>query len=247
MKSLRINELKSTNQQINNKNNPMVNPVIEESWKRALADQFASPYFEELKRFLVAEKQQFPVYPPGSLIFNAFNLTPFDKVKVVILGQDPYHEPGQAHGLCFSVQPGTKFPPSLVNIFQELHTDIGMPIPMTGNLDGWARQGVLLLNATLTVRAHQAGSHQHHGWETFTDAAIQRLSEQKNGIVFLLWGSYAQAKEALIDHSKHFILKAPHPSPLSAYRGFFGCKHFSKANEILQKNGITPIDWRLTY
>lgn len=224
----------------------MVNPVIEESWKRALADQFASPYFEELKRFLVAEKQQFPVYPPGSLIFNAFNLTPFDKVKVVILGQDPYHEPGQAHGLCFSVQPGTKFPPSLVNIFQELHTDIGMPIPMTGNLDGWARQGVLLLNATLTVRAHQAGSHQHHGWETFTDAAIQRLSEQKNGIVFLLWGSYAQAKEALIDHSKHFILKAPHPSPLSAYRGFFGCKHFSKTNQLLSQSGQTPIRWEMT-
>ena len=237
---------KSTNKQINNKNNPMVNPVIEESWKRALADQFASPYFEELKRFLVAEKQQFPVYPPGSLIFNAFNLTPFDKVKVVILGQDPYHEPGQAHGLCFSVQPGTKFPPSLVNIFQELHSDIGMPIPMTGNLDGWARQGVLLLNATLTVRAHQAGSHQHHGWETFTDAAIQRLSEQKNGIVFLLWGSYAQAKEALIDHNKHFILKAPHPSPLSAYRGFFGCKHFSKTNQLLSQSGQTPIRWEMT-
>lgn len=223
-----------------------VNPVIEESWKRALADQFASPYFEELKRFLVAEKQQFPVYPPGSLIFNAFNLTPFDKVKVVILGQDPYHEPGQAHGLCFSVQPGTKFPPSLLNIFQELHSDIGMPIPMTGNLDGWARQGVLLLNATLTVRAHQAGSHQHHGWETFTDAAIQRLSEQKNGIVFLLWGSYAQAKEALIDHNKHFILKAPHPSPLSAYRGFFGCKHFSKTNQLLSQSGQTPIRWEMT-
>ena len=223
-----------------------VNPVIEESWKRALADQFASPYFEELKRFLVAGKQQFPVYPPGSLIFNAFNLTPFDKVKVVILGQDPYHEPGQAHGLCFSVQPGTKFPPSLLNIFQELHSDIGMPIPMTGNLDGWARQGVLLLNATLTVRAHQAGSHQHHGWETFTDAAIQRLSEQKNGIVFLLWGSYAQAKEALIDHNKHFILKAPHPSPLSAYRGFFGCKHFSKTNQLLSQSGQTPIRWEMT-
>ena len=224
----------------------MVNPVIEESWKRALADQFASPYFEELKRFLVAEKQQFPVYPPGSLIFNAFNLTPFDKVKVVILGQDPYHEPGQAHGLCFSVQPGTTFPPSLLNIFQELHSDIGMPIPMTGNLDGWARQGVLLPNATLTVRAHQAGSHQHHGWETFTDAAIQRLSEQKNGIVFLLWGSYAQAKEALIDHNKHFILKAPHPSPLSAYRGFFGCKHFSKTNQLLSQSGQTPIRWEMT-
>ena len=158
----------------------MVNPVIEESWKRELADQFAAPYFEDLKQFLLAEKQQFPVYPPGPLIFNAFNLTPFDKVKVVILGQDPYHEPGQAHGLCFSVLPGTKFPPSLMNIFQELQSDLGVPVPPTGNLEGWARQGVLLLNATLTVRAHQAGSHQRHGWETFTDAAISRLSEKRS-------------------------------------------------------------------
>ncbi|MCR5115299.1 MAG: uracil-DNA glycosylase [Bacteroidales bacterium] len=223
-----------------------MNPVIEESWKRELADQFAAPYFAELKSFLVAEKQQYAVYPPGPLIFNAFNLTPFDKVKVVIIGQDPYHEPGQAHGLCFSVQPGTKFPPSLVNIFQELHTDIGMPIPQTGNLEGWARQGVLLLNATLTVRAHLAGSHQRHGWELFTDAAIQRLSEKRNGLVFLLWGSYAQAKVQLIDTSRHYVLMAPHPSPLSAYRGFFGCKHFSKTNEILLKNGIEPIHWEMT-
>ncbi len=223
-----------------------INPVIEESWKRELADQFAAPYFAELKSFLVAEKQQYAVYPPGPLIFNAFNLTPFDKVKVVIIGQDPYHEPGQAHGLCFSVQPGTKFPPSLVNIFQELHTDIGMPIPQTGNLEGWARQGVLLLNATLTVRAHLAGSHQRHGWELFTDAAIQRLSEKRNGLVFLLWGSYAQAKVQLIDTSRHYVLMAPHPSPLSAYRGFFGCKHFSKTNEILLKNGIEPIHWEMT-
>lgn len=222
-----------------------VNPVIEESWKRELADQFASPYFEELKNFLVAEKQQYPVYPPGSLIFNAFNLTPFDKVKVVIIGQDPYHEPGQAHGLCFSVQPGTKFPPSLMNIFQELQNDLGLPMPQNGNLEKWAQQGVLLLNATLTVRAHQAGSHQRRGWEIFTDAAISRLSMQRSGIVFLLWGSYAQAKIQLIDTSKHFILTAPHPSPLSAYRGFFGCKHFSKTNEILIQNGQTPIDWRL--
>ena len=224
----------------------MVNPVIEESWKRALADQFASPYFEELKRFLIAEKQQYPVYPPGPLIFNAFNLTPFDKVKVVILGQDPYHEPGQAHGLCFSVQPGTKFPPSLVNIFQELQSDLGIPVPPTGNLEGWARQGVLLLNATLTVRAHQAGSHQRHGWETFTDTAIARLSQQRSGIVFLLWGSYAQAKAQLIDTSKHFILTAPHPSPLSAYRGFFGCKHFSQTNQLLIQSGQTPIRWEET-
>lgn len=220
-----------------------VTPIIEESWKRELADQFASPYFEELKNFLIAEKQQFPVYPPGGLIFNAFNLTPFDKVKVVIIGQDPYHEPGQAHGLCFSVQPGTKFPPSLMNIFQELQSDLGIPMPQNGNLEKWAQQGVLLLNATLTVRAHQAGSHQRRGWETFTDAAIARLSMQRSGIVFLLWGSYAQAKIQLIDTSKHFILKAPHPSPLSAYRGFFGCKHFSKTNEILIKNGQIPIDW----
>ena len=224
----------------------MVNPVIEESWKRELADQFAAPYFEELKRFLIAEKQQFPVYPPGPLIFNAFNLTPFDKVKVVILGQDPYHEPGQAHGLCFSVLPGTKFPPSLMNIFQELQSDLGVPVPPTGNLEGWARQGVLLLNATLTVRAHQAGSHQRHGWETFTDAAISRLSEKRSGIVFLLWGSYAQAKAQLIDATKHHILTAPHPSPLSAYRGFFGCRHFSQTNQILVQNGQEPIHWERT-
>ena len=224
----------------------MVNPVIEESWKRELADQFAAPYFEELKRFLSAEKQQFPVYPPGPLIFNAFDLTPFNKVKVVILGQDPYHEPGQAHGLCFSVMPGTKFPPSLMNIFQELQSDLGVPVPPTGNLEGWARQGVLLLNATLTVRAHQAGSHQRHGWETFTDAAISRLSEKRSGIVFLLWGSYAQAKAQLIDATKHHILTAPHPSPLSAYRGFFGCRHFSQTNQILVQNGQEPIHWERT-
>ena len=224
----------------------MVNPVIEESWKRELADQFASPYFEDLKQFLLAEKRQFPIYPPGSLIFNAFDLTPFDKVKVVILGQDPYHEPGQAHGLCFSVLPGTKFPPSLMNIFQELQSDLGVPVPPTGNLEGWARQGVLLLNATLTVRAHQAGSHQRHGWETFTDAAISRLSEKRSGIVFLLWGSYAQAKVQLIDTTKHYVLTAPHPSPLSAYRGFFGCRHFSQTNQILVQNGQEPIHWERT-
>ena len=222
-----------------------VNPIIEGSWKSALAEQFAAPYFEQLKQFLVAEKQQYVVYPPGPLIFNAFNLTPFDKVKVVIIGQDPYHEPGQAHGLCFSVQPGTKFPPSLVNIFQELQNDVGIPAPQNGNLENWARQGVLLLNATLTVRAHQAGSHQRRGWEIFTDAAISQLSQKRSGLVFLLWGSYAQAKIQLIDTSKHFVLTAPHPSPLSAYRGFFGCKHFSKTNEILIQNGQTPIDWRV--
>ena len=222
-----------------------VNPIIEASWKDALAEQFAAPYFAQLKQFLVAEKQQFVVFPPGPQIFNAFNLTPFDKVKVVIIGQDPYHEPGQAHGLCFSVQPGTKFPPSLMNIFQELQSDLGIPMPQNGNLERWAQQGVLLLNATLTVRAHQAGSHQRRGWELFTDAAISKLSQKRSGIVFLLWGSYAQAKIQLIDTSKHFILTAPHPSPLSAYRGFFGCKHFSKTNELLVQSGQTPIDWSL--
>ncbi|HNW68650.1 MAG TPA: uracil-DNA glycosylase [Bacteroidales bacterium] len=220
-----------------------VTPIIEESWKRELADQFASPYFEELKTFLIEEKKRYRIFPPGNLIFNAFNLTPFDKVKVVILGQDPYHGYGQAHGLCFSVQPGVPHPKSLINIFQELRDDIGCEIPVNGNLEKWAQQGVLMLNATLTVREHQAGSHQNHGWETFTNAAIQQLSAKKNGIVFLLWGAYAQAKETLIDSSKHFILKTAHPSPLSAYRGFFGCKHFSQTNQLLQQSGQTPIDW----
>jgi uracil-DNA glycosylase len=220
-----------------------VTPIIEESWKRELADQFASPYFEELKTFLIEEKKRYRIFPPGNLIFNAFNLTPFDKVKVVILGQDPYHGFGQAHGLCFSVQPGVPHPKSLINIFQELKDDIGCEIPVNGNLEKWAQQGVLMLNATLTVREHQAGSHQNHGWETFTNAAIQQLSAKKNGIVFLLWGAYAQAKETLIDSSKHFILKTAHPSPLSAYRGFFGCKHFSQTNQLLQQSGQTPIDW----
>ena len=219
---------------------------IEESWKRVLAEEFEKPYFKTLAETLHAKKRQGElIYPPGPLIFNAFNLTPFDKVKVVIIGQDPYHEPGQAHGLCFSVQQGTKFPPSLVNIFQELQSDVGIPAPQNGNLENWARQGVLLLNATLTVRAHQAGSHQRRGWEIFTDAAISQLSQKRSGLVFLLWGSYAQAKIQLIDTYKHFILTAPHPSPLSAYRGFFGCKHFSKTNEILIQNRQTPIDWRL--
>ena len=220
-----------------------VTPIIEESWKRELADQFASPYFEELKTFLIEEKKRYRIFPPGNLIFNAFNLTPYDKVKVVILGQDPYHGYGQAHGLCFSVQPGVPHPKSLINIFQELRDDIGCEIPVNGNLEKWAQQGVLMLNATLTVREHQAGSHQNHGWETFTNAAIQQLSAKKNGIVFLLWGAYAQAKETLIDSSKHFILKTAHPSPLSAYRGFFGCKHFSQTNQLLQQSGQTPIDW----
>ena len=217
---------------------------IDPSWYTVLQPQFEAPYFAELKQFLVAERQQYTCYPPGSKIFNAFDSTPFDKVKVVILGQDPYHEPGQAMGLCFSVPQGIQVPPSLVNIITEINADLGTNIPKTcGDLSGWAAQGVLLLNATLTVRAHQAGSHQRHGWETFTDAAIQALSQQRSGLVFLLWGSYAIAKRALIDQTKHLVLTAPHPSPLSAYRGFFGCHHFSQANNYLASQGQTPIDW----
>lgn len=217
---------------------------IDPSWYAVLQPQFEAPYFADLKQFLVAERAQYTCYPPGSKIFNAFDSTPFDKVKVVILGQDPYHEPGQAMGLCFSVPQGIQVPPSLVNIIKEINDDLGMQIPVTGgDLSGWAEQGVLLLNATLTVRAHQAGSHQRHGWETFTDAAIQALSQQRTGIVFLLWGSYAIAKKALIDTSRHLVLTAPHPSPLSAYRGFFGCRHFSQANAYLQAQGQQPIDW----
>lgn len=217
---------------------------IDPSWFEVLRPQFEAPYFAQLKEFLVAERQQYTCYPPGGKIFNAFDSTPFDKVKVVILGQDPYHEPGQAMGLCFSVPNGIQVPPSLVNIITEINADLGTQIPKTnGNLSGWAEQGVLLLNATLTVRAHQAGSHQHRGWETFTDAAIQALSLQRSGIVFLLWGSYAIAKKTLIDTTKHHVLTAPHPSPLSAYRGFFGCHHFSQTNNILAAQGEQPIDW----
>ena len=222
----------------------MVN--IGNDWDALLAEEFGKPYYLQLREFLKAEYNGFTIYPDMYDIFNALKFTPYSKVKAVILGQDPYHEPGQAHGLCFSVMPGTKFPPSLMNIFQELQSDLGVPVPPTGNLEGWARQGVLLLNATLTVRAHQAGSHQRHGWETFTDAAISRLSEKRSGIVFLLWGSYAQAKVQLIDASKHYILTAPHPSPLSAYRGFFGCRHFSQTNQILVQNGQEPIHWERT-
>jgi uracil-DNA glycosylase len=222
-----------------------INPQIDESWKQLLIDEFNAPYFTDLKDFLVAEKSKYVVYPPGKLIFNAFEHTPFDKVKVVIIGQDPYHGKGQAHGLCFSVAAGIAQPPSLVNIFKELNKDLGLPIPQHGNLEKWADQGVLLLNATLTVRANQAGSHQNKGWETFTDSVIRKISEFRTGIVFLLWGRYAQAKEALIDTGKHYILKAAHPSPFSAYNGFFGCRHFSKTNEILKQNGAEPIDWSL--
>ncbi|MBR6049533.1 MAG: uracil-DNA glycosylase [Bacteroidales bacterium] len=217
---------------------------IDPSWLAVLQPQFEAPYFAQLKEFLVAERSQYTCYPPGSKIFNAFDSTPFDRVKVVILGQDPYHEPGQAMGLCFSVPQGVQVPPSLVNIITEINADLGTNIPKTcGDLSGWAEQGVLLLNATLTVRAHQAGSHQRHGWETFTDAAISALSQQRSGLVFLLWGSYAIAKKSLIDTTKHHILTAPHPSPLSAYRGFFGCRHFSQTNSLLASHGLPPIDW----
>lgn len=222
-----------------------INAQIHPSWKAVLADEFSSPYFQDLKEFLINEKQHYMVFPPGTHIFEAFNRTQFEKVKVVILGQDPYHGPGQAHGLCFSVPAGTDFPPSLQNIFRELQTDIDMPYPKNGDLSHWANQGVLLLNATLTVRANTAGSHQGRGWEIFTDSVIKKLSEQRSGIVFLLWGNYARDKKLLIDLSKHFVLEAPHPSPLSAYRGFFGCQHFSQANQILSENGSKPIDWQI--
>ncbi len=221
-------------------------PAIEASWYRVLQPEFESDYFANLKSFLVDEKRKYVVYPPGSLIFNAFNLTPFDKVKVVILGQDPYHGPYQAHGLSFSVPDGVDFPPSLRNIMKELQDDLGISVSQSGNLERWAREGVLLLNASLTVRAGQAASHAGHGWERFTDAAIQALSAEREHIVFILWGNYAIAKSALIDASKHLILKSVHPSPLSANRGFFGCHHFSKANDFLQQHGIAPIDWRLS-
>lgn len=221
-----------------------INPKIESSWLEVLHTEFESDYFARLKQFLVEERKQYTCYPPGSQIFAAFDHTPFDKVKVVILGQDPYHEPGQAQGLCFSVPQGIQVPPSLVNIIKEINNDLGTNIPTThGNLTGWADQGVLLLNATLTVRAHQAGAHQNQGWEQFTDAAIRALSEKRNGIVFLLWGSYAIRKKAIIDSARHLVLCAPHPSPLSAYRGFFGCKHFSQCNTYLQSQGLSPIQW----
>lgn len=222
-----------------------VNPQIEASWKAVLTDEFNTSGFLSLKEFLVEEKQNHTLYPPGKLIFSAFNHTPFDKVRVVILGQDPYHGEGQAHGLCFSVPHKIKPPPSLVNIFKELHADVGITIPNHGNLEKWADQGVLLLNATLTVRANLAGSHQKKGWEEFTDAVIQKISEKRVGIVFLLWGRYAQNKEALIDTQKHYVFKAAHPSPFSAYNGFFGCKHFSKTNDLLVRHGMEPINWQV--
>ncbi|MNK95943.1 Uracil-DNA glycosylase [compost metagenome] len=225
---------------------PSINPRLHESWKSVLASEFQQPYFRDLKAFLLDERKAKRVfYPPGPLIFNALDSTPFDQVKVVIIGQDPYHGPGQAHGLSFSVPEGVPAPPSLANIFKELQADLGLPIPAHGNLSNWARQGVLLLNATLTVRAHQAGSHQKQGWERFTDAIIRVLNEQREGIVFVLWGRFAKEKGAIIDRKRHHVLTAAHPSPLSAHNGFFGCRHFSAVNRLLGESGKPPIDWRL--
>ncbi|WP_300762216.1 uracil-DNA glycosylase [uncultured Bacteroides sp.] len=220
-----------------------MNVQIEESWKEALMPEFSKDYFIRLTDFVRKEYHETTVYPPGKLIFNAFNLCPFDNVKVVIIGQDPYHGPGQAHGLCFSVNDGIQPPPSLVNIFKEISSDLGKPVPQSGNLTRWAEQGVLLLNATLTVRAHQAGSHQRRGWEEFTDAVIRKLAEEKSNLVFILWGAYAQKKGAFIDRNKHLVLTSVHPSPLSAHNGFFGNHHFSLANDYLVKHGKTAIDW----
>lgn len=219
---------------------------MESSWKKALKDEFEKDYFFQLTLFLKAEKATHKIiYPPGKLIFNAFDKTPFDKVKVVILGQDPYHNPGQAHGLSFSVPDGVSKPPSLLNIFKELKNDLGIEISKNGNLEKWATQGVLLLNASLSVRQNEPGSHGRAGWLVFTDQVIKKLSEEKEGIVFLLWGKFAQDKQPLIDETKHFVLRAAHPSPLSAAKGFFGCKHFSKTNQILMNEGKEPIDWKL--
>lgn len=220
-----------------------MNVQIEASWKEKLADEFEKPYFKELTDFVRQEYKTQVCYPPGHLIFNAFNLCPFDQVKVVIIGQDPYHGPGQAQGLCFSVNDGIPFPPSLQNIFKEIQTDLGKDIPASGNLTRWAEQGVLLLNATLTVRAHQAASHQRHGWEEFTDAVIRKLSEEREHLVFILWGAYAQKKGAVIDRGRHLVLASAHPSPLSAYHGFFGNRHFSLTNAYLEQYGKTPINW----
>jgi len=222
-----------------------IEPKIEASWKSLLAEEFQKPYFIQLKNFLLEEKTKYAVFPPGDKIFNAFDLTPFDNVKVVILGQDPYHGRGQAHGLCFSVNPGIAFPPSLVNIFKELKTDLGIMPPSSGELSAWAKQGVLLLNTVLTVRENTADSHKNKGWEQFTDSVIKQISEKKEHVVFILWGNNAKVKTQIIDASKHCILTAAHPSPLSATRGFFGCAHFSKTNEYLKNKNIEPIDWRL--
>lgn len=218
---------------------------LEEGWKKVLAEEFEKPYFKTLTDAVRREYSDpaLKVYPPAGKIFAAFDTTPFDRVKVVIIGQDPYHGPGQANGLCFSVSPGIEVPPSLRNIFQEIHDDTGVPVPVSGDLSRWARQGVLLLNASLTVREHQPKSHSGIGWETFTDAAVHALAEKREHLVFLLWGSDAIRKGSFIDRNRHLVLTAPHPSPLSAYRGFFGCRHFSQANEYLKAHGETPIEW----
>lgn len=216
--------------------------AIDETWKDALKDEFAKPYYLSLNNFLVKERLLSPVYPPEELVFNAFNKTPFDAVKVVLLGQDPYHGQGQANGLCFSVSTSTKLPPSLKNIFKEMQTDLHVPYPKTGELTPWAKQGVLLLNTTLTVREHLPASHKGQGWEKFTDAVISLLSDKKTGLVFILWGKHAQSKKVLIDSSKHSILETAHPSPLSV-RKFYGCKHFSETNRLLIARGLEPINW----
>ncbi|MEX1188738.1 MAG: uracil-DNA glycosylase [Bacteroidia bacterium] len=227
-------------------NNVNANDVkIEAGWKKALSEEFAKPYFSELKSFLVEERGKYIIYPPGPSIFAAFNRTPFDKVKVVIMGQDPYHGPGQANGLCFSVAPGCKLPPSLKNIYKEITADLSQPMGNNGDLGYWADQGVLLLNATLSVRNSAPASHQGKGWEQFTDSVIRLISEKKKGIVFLLWGRPAQMKEKLIDTERHYVLKAAHPSPLSAYNGFFGCRHFSYCNKMLVDMGKTPVNWNI--
>lgn len=220
-----------------------MNVTIEESWKRVLNSEFEKEYFKTLRDFIHSEYRNKTIYPPAKQIFNAFDSCPFESVKVVILGQDPYHEPSQAHGLSFSVLPPCPPPPSLVNIYKEIRSDVGTLVSANGDLTDWSRQGVLLLNATLTVEAHKAGSHQNKGWETFTDSAIKALAENREHLVFMLWGSYAQRKGAFIDRSRHLVLQAPHPSPLSAYRGFFGCKHFSSANAYLISQGLSPIIW----
>ncbi len=227
----------------NEPNKTNMNVDIETSWKEKLETEFDKSYFKELVAFVKSEYQTTQVYPPGKLIFNAFNLCPFNQVKVVIIGQDPYHGPGQAHGLCFSVQDGVAFPPSLRNIFKEIENDLGISIPKSGNLTRWAQQGVFLLNATLTVQANQAGSHQKKGWEIFTDSVIKLIADEKDHVVFILWGAYAQKKAEMIDKNKHFVLESVHPSPLSASRGFFGNHQFSKTNEFLKIHGIDPINW----
>lgn len=219
--------------------------AIANDWLAPLKGEFAKPYYKDLYQKVLQEYKTVKVFPPANDIFNAFHLTPLSEVKVVILGQDPYHNDGQAHGLCFSVQPGTDIPPSLVNIYQELQNDLGCYIPNNGYLEKWAKQGVLLLNTVLTVRAHQANSHRGIGWEQFTDAVIRILNEQDRPIVFLLWGSPARAKKAMLNNPNHLVLEAPHPSPLSAYRGFFGCRHFSRANQFLEAHGIAPVDWQI--